>query len=61
MLNTSVFKIYFSGVVFLQALPNFQHGIGGTFEILSTTRILLRDFSYDGGGPGITLFIGSKG
>ena len=35
------------------SLPNLQHGIGGTFEILSTTRIRLNDFSYDGQGPGI--------
>lgn len=32
-------------------LPNYQHGIGGTVEILSTTRIRFRNFRYDGGGP----------
>ena len=38
-------------------LPNIQHAIGGTFEILSVTRIRLRGFSYDGQGPGKWLFI----
>ena len=34
------------------ALPNLEHGIGGSLEIITTTRILLKDFSYDGLGPG---------
>ena len=42
-----------AGVV-VGTLPNLQHGLGGTFEILSPTRINLRDFSYDGLGPGKT-------
>ena len=33
-------------------LPNLQHGIGGTLEILSTTRLRIRNFEYDGAGPG---------
>ena len=33
-------------------LPNEQHGISGSLELLSTTEIRLVDFSYDGNGPG---------
>ncbi len=33
-------------------LPNEQHGVFGTLELLSTTQIRVRGFSYDGGGPG---------
>ena len=32
------------------ALPNLAHQIGGVLEILTTTRIRIRDFTYDGQG-----------
>ena len=48
--------MYFSNIaeVVVGTLPNLQHGIGGSLEILSTTRIRLKDFSYDGQGPGMS-------
>ena len=33
-------------------LPNLQHGISGTLEIISPSRLRIRGFTYDGAGPG---------
>ncbi len=33
-------------------LPNLDHDVSGTLVYISTTRILIRDFHYDGGGTG---------
>ena len=33
-------------------LPSFQHGVSGMLEILTTTKLQIRMFSYDGQAPG---------
>ncbi len=39
------------------SLPNLLHDVSGTLEFISTTRIRIRNFHYDGQGPGITITI----
>ena len=36
-------------------LPNWQHDIAGRLCIIDQTTLVIRDFGYDGGGPGMTL------
>lgn len=33
-------------------LPNEQHDVSGVFQILSSKKIFIKQFNYDGGGPG---------
>ena len=42
----------FAGEVCLGPLPNHQHGISGQLCIIDQSTMELRDFSYDGQGPG---------
>lgn len=44
--------LFFCLDVVIGTLPNLLHDVGGTLEYVSTTRILIRDFTYDGEGPG---------
>ena len=47
--------IHIAGGVDVGTLPNLQHGVGGTLEIISATSMRIRDFRYDGQGPGMYL------
>ena len=33
-------------------LPNEQHQISGTLQVLDSNTLYIEDFNYDGGGPG---------
>ena len=35
-------------------LPNWQHDIAGRLCIIDQTTLVIRDFGYDGRGPGMT-------
>ena len=38
------------------ALPTLQHGVSGTLFLVGTKSLKIRDFYYDGQGPGKLLF-----